>query len=271
MAALPDSEIYLLVRTWFGDDAGWDELCAVATEETDEGFLATVQIVDDPAFDGFTPEQLKASHPHRVDGWDVLYIADELAITHPGHPILLIRVGSVTDLPFRCRADLLYEVDANLSLANLDWDDFRDQVDADGVYGGMGDPSQDGEDAPPALAPEVAAHAAGSAAPVTIAVPAAVWSAMLMDLENAQHAVGETNHKRIRAIAYDIYESIEHGTVAPRVEPDADVIVSFPARDWAFILERARRLGPHYGLYLGGGSFAPPSTVIELLSHHLER
>ena len=269
MPTLPNSDIYLLVRTWFGDDAGWDDLCTVVTEETDEGFVAAPQIVDDPTFNGFTPEQLEAAHPHRDDGWDVLYIADELAISQPEHPILLLRVGNATDQPFRCRGDRLYEVDANLSLANLDWDDFRDQVDASGVYGGLTDASQNTHQAAPAFVSEVAAHAAGSAAPVTIAVPAQVWSAMVTDLHAAEFEVGDANHKQIRAIAEDIYESIEHGTVAPRMRPDDDVIVSFPTRDWTFILERARRLGPRYGQFADGGSFAPTSTVIDLLSQHL--
>src|SRR5690348_3559069 len=118
MPSLPESDIYLLVRTYFGDDVGWEALKAVIDEGSEEGFFATVHYVDDHQFDGFTSEALDDAHPHRDSGWDVMYVADEQAITHPAHPLLLVRVGSSEDLPFRCRANALYEVDANLHLAN---------------------------------------------------------------------------------------------------------------------------------------------------------
>lgn len=267
MPSLPDSEIYLLVRTFFGDDAGWDELTAIVAEETDEGFVATVQVVDDVQFDGYSPAELEVAHPHRNDGWDVLYIADELAVTQPAHPLLLIRVGNSEDRPFRCRADRLHEVDANLSLANLDWDDFRDQVDESGVYGGL-EMTGVATDQRPTM-PEVAAHAAASSEPITIAVPAQLWSAMVMDLQTAPtDSLGDTNHKQIAAIATRLMESIwDDRTVAPRMGLDDDVIVTFAARDWAFIRERARRLGRYYGLMLDGDSYGDAvPAIVELLS-----
>ena len=137
MVNLPDSEIYLVVRTYFGDDAGWDALRAVIGEGSEEGFFANVEYVDDPQFDGLSVQALEQAHPHRADEWDVMYVADERAIVEPVHPLLVVRVGNHDEQPFRCRADLVYEVDANLSLANLDWSDFRDQIDDSGVYGGI--------------------------------------------------------------------------------------------------------------------------------------
>jgi hypothetical protein len=182
MPSLPESDIYLLVRTYFGDDAGWDALKALIEEGSEEGFFANVQYVDDRQFDGFSSKALEDAHPHRDSGWDVMYVADEQAITRPVHPLLLVRMGNTAELPFRCRADALYEIDANLSLANLDWDDFRDQVDASGVYGGV-EAAQPPTD--PATNPLVAAHRSGSDKLITITVPPDIWWEMHEDLFEA--------------------------------------------------------------------------------------
>jgi hypothetical protein len=126
--------------------------------------------VDDRQFEGFSVDALEAVHPHRADAWDVMYVADERAINEAVHPLVVVRVGSREDLPFRCRVDELYGVDANLSLANLDWDDFRDEVDESGVYGGVEVLTGPQPERP--TDPAVAAYNSASDAPITISVPA---------------------------------------------------------------------------------------------------
>jgi len=39
--------------------------------------------------------------------------------------------------PFRCAAEELWSIDNNLNLANMDWEEFGNYVDADGVYRGF--------------------------------------------------------------------------------------------------------------------------------------
>lgn len=239
MPSLPESGIYLLVRTYFGDDVGWDALKAEISEGSEEGFFANLEYVDDRQFEGFTPEALQDAHPHRADGWDVMYVADEQAITSPVHPLLLVRVGSTEDLPFRCRADLLHEVDANLSLANLDWDDFRDQIDDSGVYGGVA-PAQPPAD--PATNPLVAAHRSTPQEPVTIHMPPDLWWEMQEDLFETPMDEPSIGYNEVTAIAKRIYDELMEGdAVVPRMQPDDDVVVTLPTRDWAFICERAKK------------------------------
>jgi hypothetical protein len=240
MPSLPESEIYLLVRTYFGDEAGWDALRAVIDEGSQEGFFANVHYVDDRHFDGFSVEELEAAHPQRERGWDVLYVADEQAITHPVHPLLVVRVGSTEELPFRCRADLLHEVDANLSLANLDWDDFRDQSNESRVYGGVEVITAAEAERPTDAA--VAAHEAASDELIRIDVAPELWWEMQEDLFEAPIAAHGIGYKDVAAIAKRIYYDVTEGdAVLPRMELDDDVVVSLSAKDWAFIRERARQ------------------------------
>jgi hypothetical protein len=39
--------------------------------------------------------------------------------------------------PFRCIPAELWAVENNLNIANMDWEDFADEVDASGVYRGL--------------------------------------------------------------------------------------------------------------------------------------
>jgi hypothetical protein len=148
--ALPESEIYLLVRTYFGDDVLWNGLREEIQRGSEDGYYGGVDFVDDSRFDGYSVEDLVAAHPHRAEDWDVLYVADESAITSNGYPLLVVRVGSDDEIPFRCRADALHEIDGNLSIANLDWDDFRDAVGESGVYGEPRQPDDIRPSLPPA-------------------------------------------------------------------------------------------------------------------------
>jgi hypothetical protein len=239
--SLPESDIYLLVRTWFGDETAWRQLQAVIDEGSDEGFSANVEYVDDRTWDGFSVTALEAVHPNRESGWDVMYVADQRAVTEPAHPLLVVRVGSTVDAPFRCRADLLYEIDANLSLANLDWDDFASDMDESGVYGGVEDPST-----LPA-APEnaaVAAYRRGSDRLLTISlpsVPESFWFRITNELEETGlHSIGETGLKDVTAIADRIVSRDREQP--PRMTIEDDAVITLKEREWAFIIERMRRL-----------------------------
>jgi hypothetical protein len=266
MPSLPDSEIYLLVRTYFGDDASWDALRGEIEEGSEEGFFANVEYVDDRQFEGFSVEALEAAHPHRADGWDVMYVADERGIREPAHPLLLVRVGSAEDLPFRCRADLLYEVDANLSLANLDWEDFRDQVGASGVYGG--DEIAEAPAERPTN-PVVAAYRSASADPITIRVPGVpsnLWADIFNDLWEAPLDEPEVGYKEVQAISRQNVERDQ----PTKEQPEDDAVITLPANEWVFIRERARRLQSMYAIgYTDGRRREAAGQIIELISRHI--
>lgn len=139
MTALPG--IPVLVRTWFGDDGAWAGLVEEVRTPSDEGFLATVTPVDDPAFEGLSAEALPEL---QTDGPIVSFLADETTLTSAEHPVLAVWVrprqdGDQRDLtPFRVVPAELWSVENNINLANLDWADFTHYTGADGVFRGIG-------------------------------------------------------------------------------------------------------------------------------------
>lgn len=138
----------LLVRTCFEDQAAWDRLyAAVVTPSPGDGFLAGVRIVDDPAYAGLSPAQLGALVPESAPE-ECLFVADRLALTHDDGPILVVpRVPAHWDdelrsfyrdrQEFRVAVTYLWGVENNLRLANMDWSEFADSTDPDGIHRGF--------------------------------------------------------------------------------------------------------------------------------------
>jgi hypothetical protein len=148
MPTLPDG-CALLVRTDFTDDDAWDLVCAEATREYGpDAFCANVEPFSDPAWTGATWEAVKAAVPEGGGGSSVLFIADSVTFASREHPVLVIDLQDtflspeefpeiVDRTPFRCAPAALWEVENNLNLANLDWEDFAGSTDDDGIYRGM--------------------------------------------------------------------------------------------------------------------------------------
>jgi uncharacterized protein DUF6924 len=138
MANLPVSVRSLLVRTDFTNDETWQQVSYEAQAENSDGFRAYVQPVSDPAFDGATWQMVKASVPAEPRDASVLFIADTATLAEPDHPILVVDVRGGSDrAPFRCIAAQLWGIENNLNIANMNWEEFADAVDANGIFRGF--------------------------------------------------------------------------------------------------------------------------------------
>jgi hypothetical protein len=120
--------------------------------------------------------------------------------------------------------------------------------------------------------PAVAAHNSTSDDPITITVPPKLWFEIHEDLYEAPMFATGIGYKEVGAIATQITKQIMDGdAVVPRMRPEDDVVVTLPAKDWAFIRERARQLQLMYGTEdddgrqrgIGGGQ------IIELMWRHI--
>src|ERR1700722_11739939 len=154
----------LLVRTDFTDDDAWDQVRDQAQREYGaDGFSADVEPVSDPGWGEATWEAVKAAAPGTGEaGPSVLFIADSITFASSEHPILVVDLTdkflSVAEFPeladrtpFRCIPSALWSVENNLTIANLDWEDFAGDVDGDGISRGF--------ELPPPPTPEEKAEA----------------------------------------------------------------------------------------------------------------
>ena len=136
MTGLPSTEASLLVRTDFSDDTAWEETKAAALAENDDGFRAYAQVVDDATLREATWQDLRGAALDLEHRAAVLFIADRAALWGD-HPIQVVDLSRDSRPPFRCLARELWGVDNNLNLANMDWEDYADNVEADGIYRGF--------------------------------------------------------------------------------------------------------------------------------------
>ena len=136
MKKLPKTDNSLLLRTDFSDDAAWAALCEAVQEPSEEGFQAFVDCVSDPAYDGLTVEQLVALAPKGGDR-SFAFLADRTTFIHPERPVLVVDLYDEPGRTFRVIPREMWGVENNLSIANMDYYEFADSVDPDGVFRGF--------------------------------------------------------------------------------------------------------------------------------------
>jgi hypothetical protein len=141
MSHLPQTRAVPVVRVEPGGDAVWAALQDEITSPTSEGFLATVEFVDDEALAGLSPadlaEAFPPAYPHDYRH-PVVFVVDALTMASPEHPLLVIDLNRRgPSAPFRCTPRAVQSIENNLSLANMDFADYATSVQADGVFRGF--------------------------------------------------------------------------------------------------------------------------------------
>jgi hypothetical protein len=135
---LPKSDSTLLLRTDFSDDAAWAALCEAVQVPSEEGFQAHLDCISDPVYDELTVEQLVRLAPKGGDHNHVFaFVADRIALTEPEQPILVVDLYDEPGRTFRVIPREVWGVENNLSIANMDYSEFADNADPDGVFRGF--------------------------------------------------------------------------------------------------------------------------------------
>lgn len=162
MKPLPETEETLLIRTDFSSEVAWKTVCSESRmmdadvrrvlERSDEYNRAAgrptglpieelgtpLHILDDQDYADATREQILSSLPpnyNSVHGF--LFIADNECMKHPDHPLLVVDTYHERGRTFRAIPCQIFGIQSNLSLANMDWEEFSENVDEGGVFRGF--------------------------------------------------------------------------------------------------------------------------------------
>ncbi len=122
-----------LVRLCFSEDAAWLRLLGEIERENDDGFRAWVQVVERPDLGGNSVEDW--AQLAQECGFRLVIFADERAQVGDG-TLLCVNPKSPSQ-SFRCPPDHLWSPENNLSLANMDFEEFVTASDAGGIYRGF--------------------------------------------------------------------------------------------------------------------------------------
>ncbi|GLY97283.1 hypothetical protein [Actinoplanes sp. NBRC 103695] len=135
---LPPVAAVPLVRTDFSDDEAWTvtsrEVTGIHLLSHGDVARAYVDPVDDTGFDGLTAEQLCRLVPPGRE-WSLLLVADRTAMSSVEHHVLVVDLDEDTlGRTFRAVPEAIPDVETNLSIGNMDWEDFANSADDDGVF-----------------------------------------------------------------------------------------------------------------------------------------
>ncbi len=134
---LPDYDYSLVIRTDFSDDAAWEQLCtAIQEPQTEHQFQASVECISDIACAGLAPEMVASELPPGSQR-SFVFLADSETISQPDYPMLAVDLLDEPGRTFRVNPSEIWGVENNLRLANMDFADFADSVDPDGVFRGF--------------------------------------------------------------------------------------------------------------------------------------
>ncbi len=127
------SDATLLLRTDFSDQKAWEALLTTIGSPTEEGFMANAEVLDSRAYQDLTTEQILAlvpeGHQHRL-----LAVADKTTMSSAEMPLLVIDLLEEPRGEVRVIASEFWSIENNLRLANMDFHEFADAVDEDGIF-----------------------------------------------------------------------------------------------------------------------------------------
>jgi len=134
---LPEDDYSLVIRTDFSDEAAWAHVCkSIQEPQTENNFQASVECISDKACLGVAPEKVASILP-RNSQRSFAFLVDTEAIAHHEHPVLVVDLLEDPGRSFRVIPSEAWGVENNLRLANMDFAEFADAVDQDGVFRGF--------------------------------------------------------------------------------------------------------------------------------------
>jgi hypothetical protein len=135
LKSIAEIENSLVLRTDYSNEAVWQAVCAAIMDPNNE-FEANVDFVSDPQYAGLKAERLQSVLPEEL-ALSFAFIMDDVAVSVPEHPILVVDLQNEPGRTFRVVPSAVWAVENNLSIANMDFSEFAGAVDAGGVFRGF--------------------------------------------------------------------------------------------------------------------------------------
>ncbi|NGM12395.1 DUF6924 domain-containing protein [Verrucosispora sioxanthis] len=130
----PNDLTSLILRTDFTDDRAWSEIQRAVGADG-------ATYASDPLYSDVTVQTLVAADAAAADDDKLayLFVADAISMADIEHSLLAVDLYAEPGRTFRVPAQWYADVSANLSIANMDFDEFADATDESGTYRGFED------------------------------------------------------------------------------------------------------------------------------------
>jgi uncharacterized protein YbcV (DUF1398 family) len=137
MKQIPNTENALVLRTDFSNQAAWEEICRTIQKPVGIfRFRANVNFLDDAEYADLTKDQLLALIP-KENNHTFIIVVDRIAISLPDYPLLIVDLYEGSGREFRAIPSQIQGIENNLSIANMDFEEFAEAVDENGIFRGF--------------------------------------------------------------------------------------------------------------------------------------
>jgi hypothetical protein len=137
MKSIPETENPLILRTDFSNQVAWETIRAAVLKPVGIfGFRANVEFIDDREYTDITTDQLLGLVPKNY-AHTFIMLVDRITVSLPDHPLLIIDLYEGSGREFRAIPSQIQGIENNLSIANMDFEEFAEAVDEDGVFRGF--------------------------------------------------------------------------------------------------------------------------------------
>ena len=137
MKPIPKTENLLVIRTDFSNQAAWKAICATIQKPVGIfRFRANVEFLDDAEYADITKDQLLELLLQNYNHTFIV-VVDRTAISFPDHPLLIVDLYERSGHEFRAVPSQIQGIENNLSIANMDFEEFAEAVGEDGIFRGF--------------------------------------------------------------------------------------------------------------------------------------
>ena len=137
MKPLQHTENPLVLRTDFSNQMTWEKICTEIQKPVGMfRFRANVEFLDDTEHAGLTKEHVLERIPKNYNH-TFIFIVDRTTVSHPDHPLVVMDLYGGSGHEFRAIPSQIQGIENNLSIANMDFEEFAEAVDEDGVFRGF--------------------------------------------------------------------------------------------------------------------------------------
>jgi len=135
MKKLPRTKNVIVLRTDYSNEEVWRSICSsIGKVEIISG--SHVDYIEDVAYDNLSKEQILSC----LDAYDqpCIILVDKVAMTQSDHPVLVVDLFHELGRDFRAIPSEVCSIENNLSLANMDFDEFAESaMEQGGVFKGF--------------------------------------------------------------------------------------------------------------------------------------
>jgi hypothetical protein len=139
MALLRNTTDPVVIRTDFDNQQAWETICRLIRTPVhvdSHVFNAYVEFYEDITYRNLTTEDVLENVP-RDYKHTFLFVIDEVTVSNPDFPVLVVNLSAPRGRSFRAIPSEIQGIENNLSIANMDFEDFAEAVDEDGVFRGF--------------------------------------------------------------------------------------------------------------------------------------